>query len=152
MTGMILAKSMGAALAVAVMAGSAGEASAGLREYCDSYARDVAHRKINGGADVLVGTIGGALSGALIGGGGVAIGATGFIGAGNSSVIHQPFLFSLVFACVSSCVVLMLWKCYRSPRRVVPMMAVLTIAAFVGAAYSGIVINVNIAFQELRKK
>jgi hypothetical protein len=59
---------MGAALAVAVMAGFAGQASAGLREYCDSYARDVAHRKTNGGADVLVGTIGGALTGALVGG------------------------------------------------------------------------------------
>ena len=68
MTSMILAKCMGAALAVAVMAGFAGQASAGLREYCDSYARDVAHRKTNGGGDVLVGTIGGALTGALIGG------------------------------------------------------------------------------------
>jgi hypothetical protein len=60
---MILAKSMGAALAVAVMAGFAGEASAGLREYCDSYARDVAHRKANGGADGLVG-VGGTILGA----------------------------------------------------------------------------------------
>jgi hypothetical protein len=68
MKSMILAKCMGAALAVAVMAGFAGQASAGLREYCDSYARDVAHRKTNGGGDVLVGTIGGALTGALIGG------------------------------------------------------------------------------------
>lgn len=65
---MILARCMGAALALAVAAGFAGTASAGLRDYCDSYARDVAHRKTNGGADVLVGTIGGALGGALIGG------------------------------------------------------------------------------------
>ena len=57
---MILAKCMGALMALTVMAGFAGQASAGLREYCDSYARDVAHRKTNGGADVLVGTIGGA--------------------------------------------------------------------------------------------
>ncbi|MGE0240873.1 MAG: BA14K family protein [Parvibaculaceae bacterium] len=42
-------KGMGAALAVAVMTG---QASAGLREYCDSYARDVAYRKTNGGAPV----------------------------------------------------------------------------------------------------
>jgi hypothetical protein len=65
---MILAKCMGAALALTVATGFAGTASAGLRDYCDSYARDVAHRKTNGGADVLVGTIGGALGGALIGG------------------------------------------------------------------------------------
>jgi uncharacterized protein YcfJ len=65
---MILAKCMGAAMAVTVMAGFVGQASAGPRQYCDSYARDVAHHKTNGGADVLVGTIGGALGGALIGG------------------------------------------------------------------------------------
>jgi uncharacterized protein YcfJ len=64
----ILAKCAGAALAMAVTAGLAGTASAGPRAYCDSYARDVAHRKTNGGADVLVGTIGGAIGGALIGG------------------------------------------------------------------------------------
>jgi uncharacterized protein YcfJ len=63
-----LARFMGVAMALAVAAGFAGTASAGPRAYCDSYARDVAHRKTNGGADVLVGTIGGALGGALIGG------------------------------------------------------------------------------------
>lgn len=65
---MILARCLVAVVALTVTAGFAGTASAGLRDYCDSYARDVAHRKTNGGADVLVGTIGGALSGALIGG------------------------------------------------------------------------------------
>lgn len=65
---MILAKCMGAALALSVLAGFAGQASAGPRAYCDSYARDVASRKTNGGADVLVGTVGGAIGGALIGG------------------------------------------------------------------------------------
>jgi hypothetical protein len=65
MRGMILAKCMGAALAVAVMAGFAGQASAGLREYCDSYARDVAHRKTNGG---LIDKGEGAGKGAIIGG------------------------------------------------------------------------------------
>jgi uncharacterized protein YcfJ len=59
---------MGASLAVTVMAGFVGQASAGPGQYCDSYARDVAHRKTNGGADVLVGTVGGALTGALVGG------------------------------------------------------------------------------------
>lgn len=68
MTRMILAKCMGVAMAAAVTIGLAETASAGPRAYCDSYARDVAHRKTNGGADVLVGTIGGALGGALIGG------------------------------------------------------------------------------------
>ena len=68
MTRMVLAKWMGVAMALAVMAGFAGTASAGLRAYCDSYARDVAHRKTNGGADAIVGTVGGALGGALIGG------------------------------------------------------------------------------------
>jgi hypothetical protein len=65
---MILAKCMGAAIAVTVMAGFVGQASAGLRQYCDSYARDFANHETNGGADVLVGTLGGALGGALIGG------------------------------------------------------------------------------------
>jgi uncharacterized protein YcfJ len=65
---MVLAKCMGVAMALAVTAGFAGTASAGPQAYCDSYARDVAHRRTNGGADVLVGTIGGALGGALIGG------------------------------------------------------------------------------------
>ncbi len=68
MTRMILAKCVGVAMALTVAAGFAGTASAGPRADCDSYARDVAHRKTNGGADVLVGTIGGALGGALIGG------------------------------------------------------------------------------------
>jgi uncharacterized protein YcfJ len=68
MTRMTLAKFMGAAMALTVMAGFAGQASAGPRAYCDSYARDVADRKTNGGADVLVGTVGGAIGGAIIGG------------------------------------------------------------------------------------
>jgi hypothetical protein len=67
---MILVKGMGAALAVAVMAGPA---SAGIREYCDSYARDVAHRKINGafvggpsdrGQSAGIGSVGGTILGA----------------------------------------------------------------------------------------
>ncbi|MGE0240872.1 MAG: BA14K family protein [Parvibaculaceae bacterium] len=97
---MILAKCMGAALAAAVMAGFAGQASAGPRQYCDSYARDVAHRKTNGGADVLVGTIGGALTGALVGGlidrgegagKGAIIGGVGgtLLGAGVTSDRHR---------------------------------------------------------------
>src|SRR5258706_1496052 len=48
----ILARGIGAVIVLTVMAGFVGQASAGLREYCDSYARDVASRKTNGGADV----------------------------------------------------------------------------------------------------
>jgi hypothetical protein len=66
---MILAKGFCAALALTLMAGFAGQASAGLREYCASYARDVANRKTNGGADALVGTSGGALGGTVLGAG-----------------------------------------------------------------------------------
>jgi uncharacterized protein YcfJ len=65
---MVMAKCIGAAMAVAVMAGFVAQASAGPRQYCDSYAHDVANRETNGGADVLVGTIGGAVGGAIIGG------------------------------------------------------------------------------------
>src|SRR5262245_27335367 len=60
MTRMILAKGIGAALALAVMAGFVGQASAGLREYCDSYARDVANRKTDGKAAGTSANIGGA--------------------------------------------------------------------------------------------
>jgi hypothetical protein len=65
---MITMKCMSAVMAVTVMAAFAGQASAGLRQYCDSYARDAANHATNGGADVLVGTIGGAVGGAIIGG------------------------------------------------------------------------------------
>jgi uncharacterized protein YcfJ len=65
---MILTKSIGAALALTVLAGFVGQASAGPRQYCDSYAHDVANRETNGGADVLAGTVGGAVGGAIIGG------------------------------------------------------------------------------------
>jgi hypothetical protein len=72
---MILAKGAGAALALIVMAGFVGQASADLRQYCDSYARDVANRKTNSGADVLGGTVGRS-RGARIGGvGGTVLGA-----------------------------------------------------------------------------
>jgi uncharacterized protein YcfJ len=68
MTRTIMARGLALVISVAATASFAGTAAAGPNAYCDSYARDVAHRKTNGGADVLVGTIGGALGGALIGG------------------------------------------------------------------------------------
>jgi hypothetical protein len=61
---MILPKGMGAVLALAVMAGFAGQASADVREYCDSYAHDVANRKTNGVADGSAGTVGHTVLGA----------------------------------------------------------------------------------------
>jgi uncharacterized protein YcfJ len=58
-----------AVAAALVLTGTfASTAYADSRGYCDAYARDVAERRTNGGADVLVGTIGGALTGAFIGG------------------------------------------------------------------------------------
>jgi 4-amino-4-deoxy-L-arabinose transferase-like glycosyltransferase len=85
------------------------------------------------------------LCGTLVGIGGLTIGVTGILAAGNVSVLYQPRWFSLVFACVAGGVVLVLWKSYRVPRRFVPMIAVLTLATFVGGAYTGLVINVNTA-------
>src|SRR5262245_33949034 len=51
---MISAECVSLAMALILVAGFAGQASAGLREYCDSYARDVANRKTNGGAGGLI--------------------------------------------------------------------------------------------------
>jgi 4-amino-4-deoxy-L-arabinose transferase-like glycosyltransferase len=85
------------------------------------------------------------LCGALIGIGGAAIGVTGITADNKLSVLHQPQWFSFVFAGFASGVVVMLWKCYHRPHRFVPMIAVLTIATFVGAAYTSLVINVNTA-------
>jgi hypothetical protein len=68
MTRMILAKGVGAALALAVMTGFIGQASAGLREYCDSYARDVASRKTDGkgaGTSANIGGTNGTVLGAV---------------------------------------------------------------------------------------
>src|SRR4029079_8930281 len=77
MVRMILAKGVGPARALTVMAGFVGQASADLHQYCDSYARDVANRKTNGGAGVVGGTIGhGKGAGTLIRGvGGTVLGA-----------------------------------------------------------------------------
>lgn len=61
---MIFVKGMVAALAVAM---TAGQAAAGLREYCDSYARDVAHRKTNGVVVGSAGLIAGRASGTILG-------------------------------------------------------------------------------------
>jgi hypothetical protein len=52
----------------AVVCGLTTSAFAGPQEYCDAYARDTANRKTGQGGDILVGTIGGEVSGALVGG------------------------------------------------------------------------------------
>jgi uncharacterized protein YcfJ len=62
----MMRKAVAAAL---VLTGTfASSAYADSRGYCEAYARDVAERRTNGGADVLIGTLGGALTGAFIGG------------------------------------------------------------------------------------
>jgi hypothetical protein len=97
---MILAKGMGAALALVLTAGLAGQASAGLREYCASYARDVAHRKTNGGADVSVGTNGGLTSHKGTGTGVITGGAV--IGAGVTSDRYKRAYANAYDRCVAN--------------------------------------------------
>jgi hypothetical protein len=92
---MILAKGMAVALALAVMAGFVGQAAAGLREYCDSYARDVANRKTNGGA----GTTGG-VSGGLVGHGNN-VGST-VLGAGITSDRYKRVYTNAFERCVNN--------------------------------------------------
>jgi hypothetical protein len=88
------------AAAIVLTGTFASAAYADSRGYCDAYARDVAERRTNGGADVLVGTLGGALTGAFIGGlidrgegagKGAIIGGVGgtLIGAGAASEKYQ---------------------------------------------------------------
>jgi hypothetical protein len=93
---MILAKGLGAALALTLMAGFAGQASAGLREYCASYARDVAHRKTNGGADLLVGANGRG-TGAIIGNAGGTV-----LGAGTTSDRYKRAYANAYDRCVAN--------------------------------------------------
>jgi hypothetical protein len=86
---------MVAALAVAVMTGGA---TAGVREYCASYARDVAHRKTDG--EVSVGTTGGTSSGALLGGR-AAIGGT-ILGAGATGDRYKRAYTNAFEHCVAN--------------------------------------------------
>jgi len=81
----------------------------------------------------------------LIGIGGAAIAVGGIFAADDLSPPYQPRWFSLLFAITAIGVVFLLWKCYRTPRRVVPMIAVLAVAAFVGTAYTGLAVNINTA-------
>jgi hypothetical protein len=83
------------------------------------------------------------LSTVLIGGVGLVIGIGGLTSAKLAEAIYQPRWFCLVVAVAVVGAVYMLHKCRRFPRRFVPTLAVLTIAAFVGAAYAGIAINVH---------
>ena len=94
----ILVNGMVATLAVAMMAG---QATAGVREYCAAYARDVAHRKTDG--DVPVGTTGGASSGALLGGRAVIGGVGGTIlGAGAAGDRYKRAYTNAFEHCVSN--------------------------------------------------
>lgn len=85
------------------------------------------------------------LCGTLVGVGGAVIGVSGIFAGEWSRPLHQPTWFCLVFAAAAATVVVVLWKSYRAPRKVVPMVAVLAVAIFVGAAYTGAIINVNAA-------
>ncbi|MCI0331652.1 MAG: glycosyltransferase family 39 protein [Planctomycetes bacterium] len=81
----------------------------------------------------------------LIGIGGMAIGVGGSLPNEWIGPMHQPVWFCLALAAAAAGVVYVLWSCYRTPRRFVPVIAVLAIATFAGAAYTGAVINVNAA-------
>ncbi len=85
------------------------------------------------------------LSSVLIVAGGIAIGVLGLLFKERAASLHQPAWFCLLFAAAAATAVAVLWRCYRAPRRFVPMIAVLVVAAFVGFGYTGAVINVNVA-------
>jgi hypothetical protein len=85
------------------------------------------------------------LSSVLIGAGGAVIGASGLVPGELAGWLYQPRWFSIAFGLLAMSAVWMLWKCYRVPARFAPISAVITVALFVGIAYSGIMINVNAA-------
>lgn len=85
------------------------------------------------------------LCGVSIGIGGAVIGGSVLLPAEWTAILHQPRWFSIAFGIVAALTVVVLWTCYRAPRRFTPIVTVVTIAAFVGAAFTGIVINVNAA-------
>jgi len=81
----------------------------------------------------------------LIGVGGAAIGVSGLLPDDWSVWLHQPRAFSVVFGIAAAFVAYMLWKCCHAHRLATPLIAMLSIAAIVGVAYSGLMLNVNIA-------
>jgi 4-amino-4-deoxy-L-arabinose transferase-like glycosyltransferase len=85
------------------------------------------------------------LSSVLVGITGTALIVGSIVAPENMATLRQPVFPSLLFAVAAVSVVTMLWKCYRTPRRFAPTIALLIIAAFIGAAYNGIVTNINAA-------
>jgi 4-amino-4-deoxy-L-arabinose transferase-like glycosyltransferase len=74
---------------------------------------------------------------------GVALVASSIVASEKMVALRQPIAMTLALAAAAAVVVTMLWKCYRMPRRFAPTIALLIIAAFIGAAYNGIVLNIN---------
>jgi 4-amino-4-deoxy-L-arabinose transferase-like glycosyltransferase len=85
------------------------------------------------------------LSSALIGVGGLVLGLGTLPPIAQVASLHQPPWFCLLFSAVAAAAMLMIWKVYRDPRRFPPWLAVATIATIVGIAYTGAVININVA-------
>ena len=84
------------------------------------------------------------LCGVLIGVGGAAIGGTALLPGEFANSFYQPRWFGALFGILATAAAYVLWRCYRLPR-LAPIAAVLTIAAFIGVAYAGVMINVNAA-------
>jgi 4-amino-4-deoxy-L-arabinose transferase-like glycosyltransferase len=85
------------------------------------------------------------LCGTLIAVVGVGSGASGTLFESWSRELYQPSWYCMVLASVAAAIVFILWHCYRTPLRFVPMIAVLAVATFTGFGYTGAVINVNVA-------
>lgn len=85
------------------------------------------------------------LSATLIAACGIAVGVAGVASPSLAATLYQARQFCAAFAVAAAVAVYMIWQSYRAPYRVVPTIAVVTIATFVGAAYTGAVINVNAA-------
>ncbi len=85
------------------------------------------------------------LTAVLTGAVGLTLGLGRFVASQTPPLSYQSVGLCLALAFASTAVVVLLHKCYRSPQRYAPIIAVLAIAAFVGIAYTGIVINTNTA-------
>ena len=81
------------------------------------------------------------LSGSLTAACGLALAAAGLAPTDWAQQLHQPRWFCLAFATLAAAAVFTLWRCYRRPRQLAPMIAVLTVGVMVGVAYTGLAIN-----------
>jgi 4-amino-4-deoxy-L-arabinose transferase-like glycosyltransferase len=85
------------------------------------------------------------LWGSLIGIGGSVVGGAAVLSAGKTSAFYQPAALSFALAVLALGAVAVIWNCYRAKPGFSSAVAVMTIGAFVGLAYTGVVINVNVA-------